>query len=137
MTMHILIADDDPVYRTFIEELVSKWGFTVSLACDGKEALEALDATPKPDAVLLDWMMPEIDGFEVCRRIKQSEHKDTYVIMITGISKKNDLIKVLVAGADDYIGKPFEPIDLQIHLRNAVAMLTLRTELAELQKQTV
>ena len=131
--MHVLIADDDPVCRTFLEDLAKGWGFTVSLAQDGEEALAGVRATPSPDILVLDWMMPKLDGYEVCRRLKQSMGQAIYIIMITGGGLKEDLIKPLVAGADDFIVKPFEGIDLKLHLRNAVTIIKLRAENAELR----
>ena len=132
--MHILIADDDAVCRSFVEEMAKSWGFTVSLAADGEEAMAAVRANPAPEILILDWMMPKLDGFEVCRRLKQSG-QGLYIIMITGGGHKDDLIKPLVAGADDYIVKPFEGLDLKLHLRNAVTIIKLRAENADLRAQ--
>jgi DNA-binding response OmpR family regulator len=131
--MHILIADDDPVCRDFLEGLVTTWGFSVSLAADGEQAMRLAQGLPRPDVIILDWMMPKLDGFEVCRKLKQSADQDQYIIMITGGSRKDDLIKPLVAGADDYIVKPFDGIDVQLHLRNAATTLGLREENRELR----
>ncbi len=132
--MHVLIADDDPVYRSLLTELLKEWQFDVAVACNGSEAWEALQQDPKIRLVVLDWMMPEMDGFEVCRRLKTERGADVYTILITGSRKKEEIMKVLVAGADDYLIKPFDPVDLKIHVRNAVRILHLQEELDELNR---
>ena len=129
--MQILIADDDPVYRTLVESLLVEWGYEVALACDGNEAWEILQRSEAPELVILDWMMPGIDGFEICQRVRQADlPREVYIILMTGTSRKEDIIKVLVAGADDYLIKPFEPLDLKIRLRAARRILDLQAELA-------
>ena len=133
--MRILIADDDPVYQTLLEDLLEQWGFDVVVTCDGNEAYEAIQRDGTIELAIIDWMMPEMDGYAVCRRIKQdSSTENLYIIMLTGNKLKGDIIKVLVAGADDYIIKPFEPLDLKIRIHAARRILDLQAELAELQK---
>jgi DNA-binding response OmpR family regulator len=133
--MRILIADDDCVYRSVLQELLAEWHFEVVMAEDGKEALEVLDGENPPQLVLLDWDMPKIDGFEVARAIRSGDagHK-AYVLMITGSKRKADIMKVLVCGADDYLIKPFDAMDLKVHLRSAMRILHLQDELDELRK---
>lgn len=131
--MQVLVADDDPVYRTLLDELFGEWGFDVVLAADGQEAWEILQGADPPKLIVLDWMMPRMDGFEVCKRIRnETRHKNTYVLMMTGSRKKAEIMKVVVAGADDYLIKPFDPVDLKIHLRSAMRVISLQEELDEL-----
>ena len=133
--MRILIADDDPVYRTLLGDLLVQWGFDVVLTCDGQEASEAIQADPDIDLAVLDWMMPGKDGYELCREIKQDPaRQDLYIIIITGSRCRDQLLKVVVAGADDYILKPFEPLDLKIRLHAAKRIIDLRAELAQLRR---
>ena len=133
--MRILVADDDPVYRSMLQELLTKWHFEVVLASDGQEALEVMDGEDSPQLVLLDWEMPKVDGFEVARSIRggSTGHR-AYVLMITGSKRKADIMQVLVCGADDYLIKPFDPTDLKIHLRSAMRILHLQEELDELRE---
>ncbi|MCK4276887.1 MAG: response regulator transcription factor [Phycisphaerae bacterium] len=128
--MQVLVADDDPVYRPLLDELFGEWGFDVVLAADGQEAWEILQGADPPKLLVLDWMMPRMDGFEVCKRIRnETRSKNTYVLMMTGSRKKAEIMKVVVAGADDYLIKPFDPVDLKIHLRSAMRVITLQEEL--------
>ena len=133
--MRILVADDDPVYRSMLQELLTKWHFEVVLASDGQEAMEIMDGEDSPQLVLLDWEMPKVDGFEVARSIRGGDagHR-AYVLMITGSKRKEEIMQVLVCGADDYLIKPFDPIDLKIHLRSAMRILHLQEELDEMRE---
>ncbi|MDY7010670.1 MAG: response regulator transcription factor [Planctomycetota bacterium] len=134
--MRVLVADDDPTYRSLLEGLLTKWNFEVVSAVNGVEAMEAMRRENPPHLVILDWEMPEMDGFEVARTIRNEESgKDAYVLMITSSKKKKeDMMQVLVCGADDYLIKPFDPMDLEIHLRSALRILHLREELDELKR---
>ncbi len=133
--MQVLVADDDPVYRTLLDELFGEWGFDVILAADGQEAWEILQGADPPKLIVLDWMMPRMDGFEVCKRIRsETRSKNTYVLMMTGSRKKAEIMKAVVAGADDYLIKPFDPVDLKIHLRSAMRVITLQEQVDELMR---
>jgi len=133
--MRVLVADDDPIYRSLLQELLTSWHFEVILASDGQEALEVMDGETPPQLVLLDWEMPIVDGFEVARSIRggDANHR-VYVLMVTGNKQKADIMQVLTCGADDYLIKPFDPIDLKIHLRNAMRILNLHEKLDELRE---
>ncbi len=127
--MRILLADDDPTYRELISCLLAEWGFTAVTADNGQKAIELLQGDDPPKLAVLDWMMPEMDGFEVCRRIRQANGDCVpYVLLMTGQSNRDELVKLLVAGADDYIIKPFEPLDLKIRLRLAIRILDLQEQ---------
>jgi len=128
--MQILVADDDPVYRSLLQSLLEESHFEVVLACDGAEAWEILQRPNAPTLAILDWMMPGMDGYEVCRKVRESRGNSIpYVLMVTSNSSREELLKVLVAGADDYLLKPFEPLDLKIRLRTAIRILNLQERL--------
>lgn len=128
--MNILIAEDDPVSRCFLEVTLIKWGFDVTTTCDGNQAWEACQRE-MPTLAVLDWMMPGIDGAEVCRRIRAIETtKPPYLILLTAKSEKEDVVQGLSAGADDYITKPFNRHELHARIKVGIRM-------AELQKTVV
>lgn len=136
--MRVLVADDDPVYRGVLEGLLRKWRFEVVLTQDGGEALAVLAEDDPPRLVLLDWDMPYVDGFEVATTIRSIKSgDDTYILMITGSRRKQDLKRILVCGADDYLIKPFDPMDLKIHIRSAMRIFSLREEVNELKNHAL
>ena len=108
----VLIADDDPLLRAILEHKLALAGYLVALATHGGEALEAVQAS-RPDAMVLDAMMPVVDGFEVLRRLKASpELKAIPVVMLTALKGEGDIISALKLGAADYLPKPFNPDEL-------------------------
>ena len=132
--MRILVADDDPMYRSLLGDLLRQWQFEPVTVSNGRAALEMLQRPDGPRLIILDWMMPEMDGFEVTRTIRAEKATEgIYVLLITGSRNKEDVMKVLVCGADDFLIKPFEPMDLKIHLRTAMRILHLQQELKELR----
>jgi diguanylate cyclase (GGDEF)-like protein len=116
----ILIADDDEDIVRFVEVNLRLEGFEVATAVDGEQALQgAFDLLP--DLVLLDVMMPKVDGFEVCQRLRSdSRTKNISVIMLTAKSLSADKVVGLTAGADDYMIKPFDPIELVARVKSAL-----------------
>lgn len=110
----VLIADDNRQITSILEEYAKKEGHTVHVAFDGREALQLFDKI-HPDVVLLDVMMPNVDGFEVCREIRKNS--DTPVIMITARGEDFERIMGLDIGADDYIVKPFSPPEVMARIR--------------------
>ena len=129
--MEILIAEDDSVSRKLLSANLEKWGYEVVIACDGKEAWEILDRDDSPKMAILDWMMPEIDGVELCKRIRASGKKNyIYIILLTAKKQKEDIITGLDFGADDYITKPFDPNELKSRLDSGNRILDLENALA-------
>jgi DNA-binding response OmpR family regulator len=119
--------------KIILSSLLEEWGFTVSVVNDGAEAWNVLKQEHGPDLAILDWMMPWIDGFEVCRKVRKAKGgPKPYLLLMTGESKKEEIIKVLVAGADDYLLKPFEPLDLKIRIRTATRIINLQADIAAL-----
>lgn len=130
--MKILIAEDDPVIRRLLEVTLSGWGYEIQLACDGPTACNALEGHPSPQLALLDWMLPEIDGLEICRRIRSKPAgKAIYIILLTTKNRKEDVIAGLDNGADDYITKPFDREELRARLRAGCRIVELQVSLAK------
>jgi len=128
--MRILVADDDAVARRLLETLLHKWGYDVTAVGNGAEALAALRADEPPPLAVLDWMMPEVDGIEVCRKVrKRTGEPYIYIFLLTAKSGRNDIIQGLEAGADDYLTKPFDQAELQVRLRTATRLLDLQDAL--------
>lgn len=112
----VLIADDDPLLRAILEHKLSAAGYLILPAGNGREALE-LARTQRPGAIVLDAMMPIIDGFEVLRRLKaEPELKQIVVIMLTALKREQDIVSALKLGAADYLVKPFNPDELVARL---------------------
>lgn len=135
--MKILIAEDDPVSRCFLEVALAKWNYEVTSTCSGDKAWEAFQRESPPIAIL-DWMMPGIDGAELCRRIRSLETAlPPYLIMLTAKSEKGDVVAGLEAGADDYITKPFNRQELrariEVGLRIGELQKSLAVRVAELE----
>jgi two-component system response regulator MprA len=113
--MRILVVDDEPAVREALERILRLEGFEVQMACDGREAVRSQAAAPA-DAVLLDVLMPELDGLEVCRRMRDTGDR-TPVLMLTARDEVGDRVAGLEAGADDYLPKPFALEELLARLR--------------------
>jgi sigma-B regulation protein RsbU (phosphoserine phosphatase) len=130
--MKILIAEDDLVSRTMLSRLLTSWGHEVLVTTDGQSAWDILQRDDAPKLAILDWMMPDIDGVEVCRRLRnRATQEPTYVILLTGKDRTEDLVQGLESGANDYLVKPFDRRELQARLRVAERMVTLQHELLE------
>jgi diguanylate cyclase (GGDEF)-like protein len=128
--MRVLIADDDDVLRHILEATLAKWGYDVVVARNGLEAWRLLQGNDAPKLAILDWIMPGMDGVEVCREIRRGEDRPyIYVLLLTAKHKKQDVIAGLEAGADDYIAKPFDPQELKVRLRTGRRILDLQAEL--------
>ncbi len=118
----VLVVDDEPNVNGYLKDMLQTMGYAVSLAEDGVEALEKA-ATQDPDLVLLDVMMPNMDGLEVCRRLRRDPYMgDIPILMITGLDDQQSVLKGIEAGADNVMIKPFNAAHLQAHVRNVVRM---------------
>jgi DNA-binding response OmpR family regulator len=132
LSPRVLIADDDQLSLRKLEFLLTNEGFGVSTATDGDEALEQLEADDPPPLAVLDVVMPKVDGFEVCRRVRARPRAvPPYLILLTVKSAKEDIVKGLEAGANDYVAKPFDQAELLARLRVGLQVLTLQLRLAE------
>jgi diguanylate cyclase (GGDEF)-like protein len=128
----VLIAEDDLTSRRLLHTLLMKWGFDVVVASDGREAWEILQGDDPPRLVILDWMMPEKDGLEICRALRQHSNEDepySYVIMLTTKASIDEIVMGMEAGADDYITKPFSPHELRVRLRAGMRIIELQSRL--------
>lgn len=131
--MKILIAEDDITSRTILENVLVKWGYEVIATKDGEEAWRKLQESDTASLLVLDWMMPKMDGLEVCRRVRQMEKPDGhpfYIILLTGRNTKEDIVTGLQAGANDYITKPFDKDELKARIAVGQRVIELQTELA-------
>jgi len=130
--MQILVADDDPVYIALLKNLLGELNIETIPALDGAEAWAVLQRPDAPTIAILDWEMPNLDGFEVCQLVRRAPRPRQgglyplpYILLMTSHTSREDLLRIIVAGVDDYILKPFEPLDLKIRLRTAVRIVNL------------
>jgi phosphoserine phosphatase RsbU/P len=131
--MKILFADDDSVSRVILTARLKKMGHDVIVAEDGGEAWDAFH-TGKPQVVITDWMMPNLDGLELCRRIRsRMEEKYVYIIMLTSREGKKAYMEGIEAGADDFLHKPVDMDELAARLLVAERILSLHTEVRQLE----
>ena len=129
--MKILIADDSLVVRRRLASLLVTWGHEVIETKDGQETWQLLCGEAVPPIAIIDWVMPEPDGVELCKRIRETPAlKKTYVLMLTGMSNPEDIVTGLNAGANDFIVKPFNEPELQARVGVGVRMVELQAELS-------
>jgi DNA-binding response OmpR family regulator len=132
MLTRILIAEDDAVSRRMLEATLAKWGYDVLSFSDGGAAWQALSQQETPSLAILDWMMPEMDGTEICRRVRaESSLRPLYIILLTARGGKEDLVAGLEAGADDFITKPFDREELRARLQVGERIIALQRDLAD------
>ncbi len=130
--MTILLAEDSAIYRHLITSHLNEWGFDFVCTKDGREAWELLAQSDAPRLALLDWVLPGMDGVELCRRLRGRPETDpyTYTILLTGKSQKQEMLEAMAAGADDFLAKPFDPPELK-------ARLLVGQRIVELQQKLV
>jgi DNA-binding response OmpR family regulator len=127
--MKILIADDDPVSRTLLERALTESAYNVVSVSDGTEAWRLLEKG-YPKLAILDWMMPGLDGTEICRRLRQTPTlTPVYVLLLTSRDAKVDVVAGLQAGANDYITKPFNPDELRARVQVGRTVVELQAQL--------
>ncbi|MGB7284281.1 MAG: response regulator, partial [Candidatus Acidiferrum sp.] len=108
----VLVADDSRIYRKLVEQTLSKKQYSVLFAKNGQEALD-LFSEHQPSLVITDWMMPDLTGIQLCEHVRNYPRESyTYLIILTGVTEKDELVKGLAAGADDYLTKPFHSNEL-------------------------
>lgn len=130
--MRILIAEDDRVTAKLLTSLLTSWGHETAVVYDGESALEMIASQRTPFLAVLDWMLPGMDGPEVCRRIRASAQSTPgYLILLTGKSAQADLVEGLDAGADEYLVKPIDSAELRARLNAGARILDLQTRLAD------
>lgn len=127
--MKILIAEDDFVTKRLLRKTLEEWGHEVLEAGDGEEAWDIFQRE-KIKFVIADWLMPRMDGIDLCRKIRSSEASGyVYFILLTGMDKKENIVEGLETGADDYVVKPFERDELQVRVRTGERILNLEKRL--------
>jgi two-component system, cell cycle response regulator len=126
----ILLAEDSAVYRHLIKSHLDEWGFDLVCAKDGRAAWKLLTQPDAPRLALLDWVLPEIDGVELCRRLRsRSSAPYTYTILLTAKSRKQEMLEAMDAGADDFLSKPFDPLELKASLLVGKRIVSLQEKL--------
>ena len=136
--MRVLIADDEATTRHLIQVTLGNWGFEVLAAENGSEALRILQGSNRPEIALLDWVMPGVDGLEVCRRMRVAlPAAPSYIILITARGGLENIVQGLEAGADDYVTKPFDPRELRARLHAGARVVRLQKALVERNQELV
>src|SRR5271169_1550026 len=131
--MKILVAEDDSVSRVILKVKLKNMGYDVILTEDGEKAWQAYHAE-KPHLVITDWMMPNVDGLELCRRIRSlMQERYIYIVILTGVEGKKAYLEGIEAGADDFLHKPVDMDELAARLHVASRIITLRTEMRQLE----
>lgn len=131
--MKVLLAEDSAVYRQLIGGQLKDWDFDLEIAKDGEEAWTFLQSSNPARLVLLDWILPKIEGVELCRRLRRrgTSSQYTYVVLLTAKNKQNDLLEGMQSGADDYLVKPFDPAELRARLLAGKRIIELQQELID------
>lgn len=129
--MRLVIAEDDRATARSLSGLTSSWGYECEVASDGEAALRMVSDQVVPQILLLDWMLPVLDGPEVCRRIRTMDLKaPIYIILLTSKSARADLVEGLNAGADEYLVKPYDIDELRARLKAGMRILELQDRLS-------
>lgn len=128
--MKVLAAEDNPVFQSLLSSMLTKWGYLPVMARDGNEAWKALDHPDGPRLAILDWMMPGLNGVDVCRAVRAAAREPyVYILLLTARSDSEDLVEGMEAGADDYLTKPFQAHELRVRLRAGRRILELQEQL--------
>lgn len=128
--MRVLAAEDNPVFQSMLKTMLTRWGYEAVIARDGTEAWNILEGDGAPRLAILDWMMPGMDGVEICRRIRSANREPyVYILLLTARTESQDLIEGMDAGADDYLTKPFNAHELRVRIRAGRRILDLQEEL--------
>ncbi len=117
--MRVLLAEDERASRMMLGSLLAKWGYEPLMVEDGKKALEELLGEDPPELALVDWLLPGMEGTEICRRVREEFREESvypYIIILTVKDQKESVLQGFEAGADDYVTKPFDPQELRMRL---------------------
>jgi two-component system, cell cycle response regulator len=132
----VLIAEDDPLSRRLLERWLEQWDYRVTAVENGVDAWEVMQRENAPQLAILDWMMPGMEGIELCRRIRSRDQRlYQYILLLTAKDKKQDLVAGLEAGADDYLTKPFDVDELRARVRAGKRILDLQAALIHAQEE--
>jgi DNA-binding response OmpR family regulator len=134
--LQVLVADDNPVFRCMLRTMLGKWGYQAVEVSDGISACSVLESADPPRLAVMDWMMPGIDGVEVCRRVRAAAREPyIYIVLLTARTESQDLVHGMDAGADDYLTKPFHPQELRVRMRAGWRILELQRELLDAREE--
>jgi diguanylate cyclase (GGDEF)-like protein len=134
--MRVLIAEDDAVSRMILQRAVQKFGHEVLVAEDGRKAWKLFRETPDVDVVISDWMMPDMDGLELCIKLREEERDEyTFFIFLTALGDKEHLLEGMQAGADDYLSKPLDRDQLEVRLIAAARVTALHRQLTKQKEE--
>jgi diguanylate cyclase (GGDEF)-like protein len=132
----VLVAEDDPMFRKILKSWLENWGYRVIVAEDGEKAWSILQQEHPPELLILDWVMPGLDGTELCRRIRERQQTSyQYILLVTAKDDGRDVVTGLEAGADDYLTKPFDRSELRARLRVGGRILTLQHDLIQAREE--
>jgi phosphoserine phosphatase RsbU/P len=130
--MKVLIAEDNRISSRILQIRLTKWGYEVVKASNGNDALEKLSAKYAPKIAILDSMLPGIDGIEVCKRIRSLDGiEQPYIILVTDNASSENIVEGFNAGADDYLGKPFNDEEIRARLHAGLRITQLQTALSQ------
>lgn len=128
--MKILAAEDNLVFRKTLQNMLTKWGYEVTIAADGERAARELQSDDPPHIAILDWMMPGLDGVQVCRQVRSLGREPyIYILLLTSRTDPRDLVEAIEAGADDYLTKPVKAFELRARLRAGRRIVDLQQQL--------
>ncbi len=129
--MRVLVADDDSTTRKMVAAMLAKWGYDVVAVNSGDAAWDILQKEDAPRLAVLDWVMPGMEGVEICRKVRETVPKDRYLylILLTAKTSRQEIVFGLEAGADDYMIKPFDPNELQVRVGIGRRIISLQEEL--------
>ena len=134
--MKILLADDDPVSLRIMERMLQKCGYDVIKVQNGRQAAQELSSIGGPRLALIDWMMPELDGLDLCREVRsRQDGAYVYILLLTAKESQEDIVQGLKAGADNYLTKPCHPLELQARLHSGRRILELEDKLVEAREE--
>jgi diguanylate cyclase (GGDEF)-like protein len=126
----VLAAEDNPVIQSVLANMLAKWGYEPVVVCDGNQAWEALQQPDGPHLAILDWMMPGLNGVDICRAVRAAGREPyVYILLLTSRNDSHDLVEGMDAGADDYLTKPFQAHELRVRLRAGRRILDLQQQI--------
>lgn len=130
--MKVLVAEDDPALCELLSTLIESWDYDVIAVDDGERAWQAITSEDAPKLIVLDWLMPRLSGVDICHKLKDLElETPPYIILLTSMDSKANLIEGLQAGADDYVTKPFDANELEARLSVGKRVIKLQSALAD------
>jgi diguanylate cyclase (GGDEF)-like protein len=134
-SMRILVAEDEITFRHMLNTFLTRWGYQVVIVSNGLDAWKVLQGQDRPRLALLDWMMPNMDGVEICRAVRERKPDPyIYLLLLTSRDQKQDVVEGIEAGADDYLIKPFDPQELRARIHAGERIIELQDRLIRAQE---